>query len=66
MPKINLTSDQIDAIIVKDLKENFKIILREDVFDRELIESIKHMLRYYMPVVEADAWIRKQEGKANG
>lgn len=76
MPAIELTYDQIDAIVVASLQESYVLESKPnrdeggnlmDV-DTGLQDSIKMLLQYYMPMREYTAWTlsvtKEQQNKA--
>ena len=63
--KITLVDQQIEKIIIDDLKFAYKLNSRldridcsDDVLDpdQDLLDSIKHLLRYYMTSAEYEQW----------
>ena len=65
MVKIKLVDDQIDRIIIDELKNDYRINLgpnridcSDDVLDpdQDLLDAIKRVLRYYMNTQEYERW----------
>ena len=65
MTKIKLVDKQIDRLIIDELKNDYKLNSRldridcsDDVLDldQDLLDSIKHLLRYYMTSAEYEQW----------
>ena len=63
--KIALVDQQIEKIVIDDLKFAYKLNSRldridcsDDVLDpdQDLLDSIKHLLRYYMTSAEYEQW----------
>ena len=63
--KITLVDQQIEKIVIDDLKFAYKLNSRldridcsDDVLDpdQDLLDSIKHLLRYYMTSAEYERW----------
>lgn len=63
--KITLVDQQIEKIVIDDLKFAYKLNSRldridcsDDVLDpdQDLLDSIKHLLRYYMTSAEYEQW----------
>lgn len=66
MAKIKLIDEQITAIVVKELKKDYKLILngfnvRNDDDLNEILDAIETLLNYYMIFVEAQQWIKEQK-----
>ena len=55
---INLEPDQIDLIIVQELKANYKFINNSNnsISDKSILPSIKAILDYYMTPSEFSIW----------
>jgi hypothetical protein len=64
---IEMTFDQIDAIVIDELKEAYELNLQIDRDeggqalepDWELLASIEKVLSYFMPVAEYERWHRE-------
>lgn len=54
MVKIKLVDDQIDRIIIDELKNDYHVITREIDPSQRLLDAIKCVLRYYMNSEEYD------------
>lgn len=63
--KITLVDQQIEKIVIDDLKFAYKLNSRPDRIDcsddvldpdQDLLDSIKHLLRYYMTSAEYEQW----------
>ena len=63
--KITLVDQQIEKIVIDDLKIAYKLNSRPDRIDcsddvldpdQDLLDSIKHLLRYYMTSAEYEQW----------
>ena len=64
MPKIKLVDEQIDAIMVKELKKAYKTISQmpyNGSDELNILRSIETMLKYYMIEADAVKWIKKHE-----
>jgi hypothetical protein len=70
MSKIKLDYDQIDQIIISELKNTYQSLVEDlgtvDVYDsiedhKNSIESFKHVLSYYMLKDEFDRFISQVE-----
>lgn len=64
MAKIELVDEQVAAIIIKELKRSYKMMLllplkREP--EREILAALEVLLKYYMIYSEAEAWLKKQK-----
>ena len=53
---IPLTYDQIDSIIIDELKETYKINSDSAFRDDELLTSIELILKYYMTIQDFEEW----------
>jgi len=55
---INLKPEQIDLIIVQELKANYKFINNSNnsISDKSILPSIKAILDYYMTPSEFSIW----------
>lgn len=56
MVKIKLVDDQIDRIIIDELKNDYHVITREIDPSQRLLDAIKCVLRYYMNTREYGRW----------
>lgn len=56
MVKIKLVDDQIDRIIIDELKNDYHVITREIDPSQRLLAAIKCVLRYYMTSAEYEQW----------
>ena len=56
MVKIKLVDDQIDRIIIDELKNDYHVITREIDPSQRLLDAIKCVLRYYMTSAEYEQW----------
>jgi hypothetical protein len=64
---INLEIEQIDAIVVDELKQLYEQVIKDykeplaiygdEAKNLELIVGIRNVLEYYMPYTEFEAWI---------
>lgn len=68
---VEMTLDQIDAIIIEELKEAHELNLRLNTDeggqyiepDHELLSSIEKVLEYYMSPTEYEKWYRQLTDK---
>ena len=56
MVKIKLVDDQIDRIIIDELKNDYRVITQEIDLRQRLLDAIKCVLRYYMNTQEYERW----------
>lgn len=56
MAKIKLVDDQIDRIIIDELKNDYHAITQEIDLRQRLLNAIKRVLRYYMSSEEYERW----------
>ena len=56
MVKIKLVDDQIDRLIIDELKNDYHVITREIDPSQRLLDAIKCVLRYYMTSAEYEQW----------
>lgn len=56
MVKIKLVDDQIDHIIIDELKNDYHAITQEIDLRQRLLNAIKRVLRYYMSSEEYERW----------
>jgi hypothetical protein len=56
----NLTYEQIDLIVVNELKEAYKINAECTYQDSELLDAIELLLGYFMPVRDFNDWSQNQ------
>ena len=56
MVKIKLVDDQIDRIIIDELKNDYHVITREIDPSQRLLAAIKCVLRYFMNTQEYGRW----------
>jgi len=56
----NLTYEQIDLIVVTELKDAYKINAECTYQDRELLDAIELLLGYFMPVRDFNEWSQNQ------
>ena len=56
MVKIKLVDDQIDRLIIDELKNDYHVITREIDPSQRLLDAIKCVLRYYMSSEEYERW----------
>lgn len=62
---VKLVDEQIDAIIIRDLKNAYKSHIQAPAHLREpeITNAIEVMLRYYMIESKANDWINRQKKK---
>jgi hypothetical protein len=71
MKMITLTDDQLDAIVIAELKDALELNIRYDTDeggyridpDRDLVNALKVVLAYYMPPFDASSYIASVETK---
>ena len=56
MSKIKLVDDQIDRLIIDELKNDYHVITQEIDPSQRLLDAIKRVLRYYMSSEEHVQW----------
>ena len=56
MAKIKLVDDQIDRIIIDELKNDYHAITQEIDLRQRRLNAIKRVLRYYMSSEEYERW----------
>ena len=56
MAKIKLVDDQIDRLIIDELKNDYHAITQEIDLRQRLLNAIKRVLRYYMSSEEYERW----------
>ena len=56
MAKIKLVDDQIDRLIIDELKNDYHAITQEIDLRQRLLNAIKCVLRYYMSSEEYERW----------
>lgn len=56
---IELVQEQINNIIVLDLRTNYEDIMKSITRDTKLIYAFERLLRYYMPITEANNYIEE-------
>lgn len=56
MGKIKLVDEQIDRIIIDELKNDYHVITQEIDPRQRLLDAIKCVLRYYMSSEEYERW----------
>ena len=56
MSKIKLVDDQIDHLIIDELKNDYHVITQEIDPRQRLLDAIKRVLRYYMSSEEHVQW----------
>ena len=56
MGKIKLVDEQIDRIIIDELKNDYHVITQEIDPRQSLLDAIKSVLRYYMSSKEYERW----------
>ena len=56
MAKIKLVDNQIDHLIIDELKNDYHVITREIDPRQRLLDAIKCVLRYYMSSKEYERW----------
>lgn len=60
MKTIDLTYDQIDAILIGELQECYSMLSENKELYSSLLDSIDAVLRHYMPYEEYLEWRDKQ------
>ena len=56
MSKIELVGDQIDRLIIDELKNDYHVIIQEIDPRQRLLDAIKCVLHYYMNSEEYEQW----------
>ena len=56
MAKIKLVDNQIDRLIIDELKNDYHVITQEIDPRQSLLDAIKSVLRYYMSSKEYERW----------
>lgn len=56
MSKIKLVDNQIDRLIIDELKNDYHVITQEIDPRQRLLDAIKCVLRYYMTSAEYERW----------
>ena len=56
MAKIKLVDNQIDHLIIDELKNDYHVIIQEIDPRQRLLDAIKCVLRYYMSSKEYERW----------
>lgn len=59
--KIEMTHEFIESIVILELKESLELNLEKYGHEQELIDALKCVLAYYMPLREYDSYIEQLE-----
>jgi hypothetical protein len=56
--QIEMVREQVESIVVEELKESLEMTIDSSDPDRELIKALKTVIMYYMPQSEYEPYLR--------
>lgn len=56
--QIEMVRDQVEMIVIEELKESLEMAINDSDPSRELIKALKTVIMYYLPKSEYESYLR--------